>query len=313
MKKSLLLLGVAVAAITSCTNDEVLEMNPQTTISFDGHVNKGTRAVEQTTTGKLETFYVFGGYGATYSNNVFNNEKVYLNGSWVYDGDPRIWTKNVYTFAAYANGNTAPTALGADEVSFDGTTLKFTNYVANDANDLVAALASQDGSTNTNQVNFTFNHLLSKIKFTFANNDAKYKMVVSDVTVTGVKNKATCSFTTSGASWSTPADNATLSFAGATVEVSDAHDTEDHMVIPGQTTTSDIKASFTVTFLDASNAPVDVKTWENVSLSSVTAWVPGYSYNYTASLSAKTNEIKFGVTEVKEWAESSISTPANNK
>ena len=44
MKKMLLMLGVAAAAMTSCTNDEVVEMNPTATIQFETFVNKGTRA-----------------------------------------------------------------------------------------------------------------------------------------------------------------------------------------------------------------------------------------------------------------------------
>jgi hypothetical protein len=73
MKKSLLLLGVAVAAITSCTNDEVLDINKNTNITFDGFINKGTRTVTSTTTGDLQKFYVFGNHGTTVD---FNNVAV---------------------------------------------------------------------------------------------------------------------------------------------------------------------------------------------------------------------------------------------
>lgn len=47
MKKSILMLGLAVAAMTSCTNDEVMEVNQNNLIKFESFVNKGTRTVDE--------------------------------------------------------------------------------------------------------------------------------------------------------------------------------------------------------------------------------------------------------------------------
>ena len=52
MKKSLFMLGAAIVALSSCTQDEVLNVNENRVISFESHVNKSTRAVKNTT--KLE-------------------------------------------------------------------------------------------------------------------------------------------------------------------------------------------------------------------------------------------------------------------
>ena len=57
MKKSLFMLGAAIVALSSCTQDEVLNVNENRVISFESHVNKNTRAVTETTA-DLKQFFV---------------------------------------------------------------------------------------------------------------------------------------------------------------------------------------------------------------------------------------------------------------
>ena len=59
MKKMLLVLGVAAAAMTSCTSDELIEVNQSSLIKFEPFVNKGTRSVTDTD-GRITKFYVYG-------------------------------------------------------------------------------------------------------------------------------------------------------------------------------------------------------------------------------------------------------------
>ena len=123
MKKMLLVLGVAAAAMTSCTSDEVVEMNPANAIKFESFVNKGTRAVENVvnTSGTevgLQKFFVFGTHG---SNNDFINTPVTYNGSgWEYtDGGDRYWVVATYKFGAYATTNNDRSPLtNPNNVSF---------------------------------------------------------------------------------------------------------------------------------------------------------------------------------------------------
>ena len=90
MKKNLFLLGLAVAALTSCTNDEVVEMQQPTqkAIGFETFVNKGTRAITTTDApaikkdengtdviSGLQRFNTFGYYKA--NELVFDNILVY--------------------------------------------------------------------------------------------------------------------------------------------------------------------------------------------------------------------------------------------
>ena len=70
MKKSLFVLGVAVAALASCTNEEVTEVAQERTIGFNAFVNNTTKADIETAT--LTTFYAFGDYDNG-ASTVFSN------------------------------------------------------------------------------------------------------------------------------------------------------------------------------------------------------------------------------------------------
>ena len=81
MKKIFLMLGLAVAAMSSCTNDEVIDLNQsnQKAIGFESFVNKGTRAIADVDKSSLKEFYVLGYYGS--NSGVFDNSIVLGNAS----------------------------------------------------------------------------------------------------------------------------------------------------------------------------------------------------------------------------------------
>ena len=63
MKKSLFVLGVAVAALASCTNEETVQVSQGLTIGFSGTgVDNVTKA--DITSADFHQFLVYGGYGA---------------------------------------------------------------------------------------------------------------------------------------------------------------------------------------------------------------------------------------------------------
>ena len=307
MKKMLLVLGVAAAAMTSCTSDEVLEMNPTNVIKFESFVNKSTRAVtEINNNNPLVNFYVFGGYTTPYTNNVFDNTSIGINGETTAE-----WTANTYKFAAYANAATGGELTNTQKVSFDGTTLQFPGYVVSDANDLIAAAPQSVVNTDLDNtpVDLTFKHMLAQVKFTFTNLDNKHRLSVSNISVTGVKNQGTGSIVEGGTiSWISlnVVGNYSMLYAGQTVSASGIYAPEFQMVIPQELT--DIKISFTVSFIDSNEAVVSTETFSGISLkydnetsaNNFTAWQPGYRYNYTASFPSDPKTIKFDVT-VAPW------------
>ena len=80
MKKSLFVLGVAVAALASCTNEEVTEVAQNRVIGFNSFVNNNTKAVTVVNSLANSEFYVFGMYDAdqtTWGKTVFSNRSVY--------------------------------------------------------------------------------------------------------------------------------------------------------------------------------------------------------------------------------------------
>lgn len=128
MKKSFLMLGAAVAALTSCTQSEVLNVaqQPEKTIGFEPFVDKQTRTTDDisnadTDNNPFKEFYVFcakgtGGTGNTVftaeSTPVLNHQKVTGGkGKWTYEPHASWVANKTFRFAAYANGN----ADGSDD------------------------------------------------------------------------------------------------------------------------------------------------------------------------------------------------------
>lgn len=199
MKKSIFLLGVAVAAMTSCSNDKLLDQAEpiQRAIGFDSFVNKGTKAVTETDSpyitnegalAGLQKFNVFGYYGNEVV--VFNNIPVIASKDaqaikWDYtNNNPtnlKYWTKNNYYFAAYANKNSSDNLAN---VSFSNSTLTFSDYTVNDEQDLIADVVNKDNTSYqayANKVAFDFQHLLTKIQFTIKNTSNQYKMRIVSI------------------------------------------------------------------------------------------------------------------------------------
>ena len=83
MKKSLLMMGVAIAALSSCTQSEVLDVASQGKIGFgNSYIGKSTRAAQIIENDAFNSFYA---YGQKYVNvqqsdqwvEVFNPVNVY--------------------------------------------------------------------------------------------------------------------------------------------------------------------------------------------------------------------------------------------
>lgn len=318
MKKSLFFLALAVAAMTSCMKDEVLDINQNSVIRFENFVDKTTKAVTETTNNGLTKFYVFGNYGNV---NVFDNIEVNKgntveNGKTVWDpATDVVWTASEYLFAAYATKNISEKIETG--VTYNNGSLEFSNYAVTDTDDLVAAFADIDNTSLTNaKVDLTFKHLLSKVKFEFTNvgkENFNYTMDVSDIKF-NVQTSGTCNASSNTIAWFPSGDSSDLTFDGQNGIVKNAlYTSEVHHVIPGQNLTN-IKASFTITFKNASGATVDVIEYDNVDLASanITVWEPGYVYKYTANLPVDPQYIKF-TASVDSWQEEVVADTNQNE
>ena len=163
MKKSLWMLGMAVAALTSCTQNEVLEIPESRTIGFDSFVGKQTRAIDDV--GDNSNFNMFKVYAAKGVNNGTDftpdtDGGAYFDGtkpiyrtktgsewnSWTYDGKMPWIVNKAFRFAAYANGYaTGVTAVDEVGLGSNGTIAFHSNM------DVTTTL---DGGTLTNTWGF---------------------------------------------------------------------------------------------------------------------------------------------------------------
>lgn len=190
MKKSLFMMGVAIAALSSCTQNEVLDIAESNTIQFgNSYIGKPTRANIINNEDELDNFYVYGftkpadgnwGNGTKTSGDgqyLFDNEKVYKDGDvWKYDNIKKYVNGNSYTFAAYSDGGntTLNGKLDNSKVKYevagqDKVTLTITDYLTTDNNDLLVSISTSQLTESDQHVSFGFKHALSQIKFTINN------------------------------------------------------------------------------------------------------------------------------------------------
>lgn len=338
MKKMLLVLGVAAAAMTSCTSDEVLEMNPTNTIKFESFVNKGTRAVQDVynptdQNNPLRKFHVYGSRETTENSSSINtpvwdgamNTVSYDNGTWT-NSKHEIWKDGTYSFVAYANGANADAI--SSNVSYDEATQTLTigNYTVNSNIDLIGAFAQAPAKYQA--VDLTFKHLLTKVSFEFTNSYTAITgatMNITDLKVINTNSTGTCTLDNNCYS-KISTDEALTSMwqtSGQQVDRTYASDPDlritngtgkyfdSHLFIPQAL--DNIKISFTVTYYDGNNQIVS-EEYSDVSLAgsiknetaNLTHWLPGFHYKYTAYLPVDPNEIVFSVTAVQGWTEKEV-------
>lgn len=288
MKKSLFVLGVAVAALASCTNEEVMEVASNRAIGFNTFVGNNTKAVTTVTdegANALTGFYVFGNYSkdgkwpTLFDNIKVEGTPVGSNNEWT-PVDEAYWqVGSDHVFAAYANGNGNGGDLG-DDVSFtpasDGShKLDFTNYAAStQQKDLIVAVPALVGSATVTtgyetKVGLEFYHMLSIVRFTFTTNDVQtYTLKISDMSISGSTADNGPVITASGSATYKATEGPTIAWSATTGtkgtykvdNIADVADDDqiastDCFVIP-QGSTNNFIVTFTATLIDDQNNTV---------------------------------------------------------
>lgn len=340
MKKGLWMLGLAAAAMTSCTQNEVLEVAENRAIGFeDVFVGKATRAAAPTenTVTELQKagngFYVYGGYETV--TNVFANTHVTYNSSntpkWGYS-PTRYWVANQkYKFVAYApDMEVTPTFAYGEGTGSNNAQLTFENVVVTGTSqkDFIVAksgvITPNDNSYNT-AVKFNFFHALSMIKVTLRNGFADgVKVAISNFEITGINTKG--NFTTASTEFSagncgTWSDQGTIEStstfkdgAGATLTelwttgqdgtTSKAYSNE-FIVIPQTIGTVEVK--FNVMVADAADNPIVSNKSLVVSIpntGTTTKWAINNRYHYTLTIDGESVGLKpivFDEPVVEQW------------
>lgn len=337
MKKQLLLLGMAVAVMASCSKNEVLEVSDSVRpgIGFNTYVGNTTRVTaEDNDLAALKEegmgFYVHGQYKKTDGSGAVTeafrgDEQAHVTwggSSWGYTPLTYWLAGNTYKFAAFAP------ALAVDH-KFDYATnqLTITNFVADGATDLVVAATTPDGVasdtyiSNNTPINFNFKHALSKVKFTFKNGwRDQVKMVINNIQLTNVDTQGTlttpANLNSQAPSLSNWAAGNKLSEAATYQDVtgtgSDGLTTYEqtyeyeHFLMP-QTLTkapgSEIKLTFTVTITNDQNQGPDIDgaghNYKTITATLPTAAVTEWTPSYAYNYVITINGDTFGLKPIQ--------------
>lgn len=287
MKKFLFLGIAATAMFASCTNDEMVEMNPQSAIGFETFVDKSTRAAVDVTKTNLTAFEVYGWRTKdARTEQIFDAQAVTANDGICTYSPLQYWVGSYnYVFEAVApksgeKGVTVNDIYGASTITFE----------SDSETDLIYASASKDLSSNNygtlatapEAVGLTFSHLLSRVKFTFTNGaeaNSAAKITVTDVKITNAGTTGV--YTPSDGTWAAATETGEVTFASniTDIEGGESGETEHKYLIPYDV--KDYTLSFTVKMKQGNVE--DTFTYSNIKLASSTKTLEkGYSYNFKA-------------------------------
>lgn len=282
MKKSLFMLGVAVAALSSCSQNEVLEVAESRTIGFAGTgIDNITRGDILNT--NFEQFYVYGGYG---NNAIFNGISVTKSGSdWGYT-PTQYWADGTWNFAGYAGGD----GVNASWENSTGVLTLTVNSDASHQSDVVYAhlkdIEVNDASTYNTPVSLAFNHLLSKVQFKFTKEVASLggvNVTLQNFSVSGITTNAKWVDGTQNVA--DPSQEGSYGDFSAATEIDgmDGLSTIAYYIVPQQVEAFAISAEAVVT--DANGAEIKSgNVTATVPTAVITEWEAQKSYIYTAEL-----------------------------
>lgn len=312
--KKLLFAALAFAAV-ACSKSEVVEQPSPLAIGFDSpFIENSTKATDLTTgeNGTLQDFGVYG-YVEAFGGIIFNNENVSKTGSaWTYANTQYWVAEKPYYFTAIApasqGGKYTPTEVNAGTINFDNTSADIDLLYAHTP---VVAITGPI-TAQPDPVKFSFNHILSRVKFSFKNEMVaeNAKITISNVAITDAYKTGTATITDGAlASW-TPADPTnTVSFAGIdnAIEINTEGETDHMYFIPAN-------KAYTLTFTVAlTQGTVAIATKTHTVTIPAVDMQAGFSYDFKAVLNeANVVDQLFPITftaEATPWADFSEVTP----
>ena len=284
----LLALALPLAACTSEVTDEAL---PGSASPITFRTAEVTKAVV-TGFNDGDAFSVWGGYDND-ATNVFDDVPVTYNGSaWTYSPS-RYWVadKEYRFYAVYPTGFGSCDALGTITVS---------NFDSSKGNDLMTAQSNVMNGSNPQQVAFTFNHLLSRIRCTVKAEQGVTGCSVQALGLYGIYtagNYDSSSISPWTVSGSALTADAALAFITESSDVTPGMPLEgtDMLLIPQALT--DTRLHFVYTL----NGQQE-ETTVNLAESGAVLWEAGVGYNYV--LTIESGAINFTL-QVEPWTSAS--------
>ena len=323
--KKIFVAVLAMAGVVACNTVDTLDVPQNPEIRFaNAFVENATRANEaldpSTTTESLTAFDVWG-FMDKVDGTVFVGEDVTgSKGNFTY-ANVQYWAPgHTYYFAAVAPMNSANVeVVPATEDTAAKAGLGTINFKNIDGTEdlLYAAAPAVDapdfGVAKT--VELTFNHLLSKVKFTFTNGftNNNAKIDVKNVRMTAPET-ATATLAAEN-SWANQAGEITLAFGDACAKTAAGKTqvaADERLTIP-----AGAEQKYTVTF-EVTLYMGDVVAYSGTKTATIegVALEIGKAYNFTATLNASNitkdgtelQPIVFDVEEVKNWVEAGAQT-----
>lgn len=310
--KKLLVFALAAISMVACMKEETTLLPQGDAISFDSaFIDNATRAAADpsTTTASLDGFNVWG-FVKEYDGTIFNGTEVKkVDGAWSYQGT-QYWVPNQpFYFAALAPMNSAnwdvTLATGAAAKLGLGT-VAFTNV--NGTEDLLYAkemMQSKGLNEDNGPVKFQFQHLLSKVKFTFTNG---FPTETASIKVTNVKMVVPAAATIDLAqgdyskAWTLGNGTTTLEFGDVEklAYTQRAEVANERLTIPA-TAAQEYNITFTVELFMGAQSVYVVDMSSKVSGYELAM---GNAYNFTAVINSESlqlEDIVFDVEVVKDW------------
>lgn len=333
---------IAVVVLVSCSNEEILVQPEREAIGFGTpFIENATRAIDPSygTNGvALTQFNVWG----TVAGNVNTSSPLLI-----YGGDAVTGTVGASTWSCTNKQYWVPSATynfvaitAADRVTVTPavglpTSITYNAGTNPDADVMVstAAVTTDAHSTPTSGVNdagivpFTFEHLLSKIKFTFTTSSAGL-FKISNIAIEGLYAEGTYPIGVSDPAWKlkldggTPAKLGAVSFGNAsntTTQASAAAEgitstnsvtsNYEHLFLPGEYAASNV---LTVTFnkdyyLSASDTNPSSSEPVTATIPAFTA-MPNNAYNIVVNLEGG-SQITFHINTMETWGDESDINP----
>lgn len=321
--KKIFVLALAAAAMVSCSNNDLLEVN-QEAIDFGGpFVENATRATDKSYSGSTDftAFKVYGTVKGSSANVVpiFAGDAVTGTvGSNIVDGkETNLWSctnkqywinGGKYNFAAVSNEGTV--TIGANGLP---QTIGYTADLTGKS-DLLFATSNRTGVQSGNlPVDFTFNHLLAKAYFTVTSNtEDGYAYTVSNLQIDNLYQQGNYAISYNDANgnnlyeaseitgaWTGVGSKSPTEFS-AIENVTDADNNKtnaiEKLIIP---TTDDFTVSFSVT-LSKNSTVIDTYNVGPITVSNDIE--AGSAYNFKIGLSVG-EQIQFTVTSKPGWTD----------
>ena len=318
--KKLFISMLAVAALASCSQEDVIVADKGDLIGFNSFVENSTRAAAATDpsykAATLDHFNVYGAVGGVniYAGNlVTRGDEADLGDAWsmAADAPTQYWIAGAsYKFAAVVDA----TSVTTDTTTGTGLPTVLSYTTANQTDMLYDYVETVGQPANeSGLVEFQFTHLLSKVKFSVTNttdDDAtNYRIVVTEAKLLNVYPSGTYAVNGDTGTW-TP-DTASDYVLENNYEVNSGatqYNSNEVLLIPGSAVGVYVAADIEATADGGKNwtRVSDVeKTFTNVL--GVTGETPNVlvannAYHFAVSLGIGT-EIQFTATTLPDWNE----------